>query len=378
VPGQGRIYRRGRVWYIDYWVDGRRKREKASGSKDEALRSLAAKRTDIERGALGFEKKQTLHFSDFSEEYIKIKSGARSLRSIRGYIKHLAGFFGETPLSKVTPEMVEAYKQKRMKQRIVCKARADGKPKSRDRKGSSVNRELAVLKNIFSVALTQRRFRGENPVRGVSFYPEQARDYVLNQEEVGRLLEAADEELRQIVLIALNTGLRRGEILSLRWAQVSFEDGIISFARTKSVKFHRVPMNSIVAGVLTSIEKRGDYVFPGRWGRGHLADCKKAFEDAREKAGLPELHFHDLRHCAGTYMATAGIPLTTVQQILGHRDIRTTSRYINPNDENRRKAVNALAALFQDPGKSPGQEKTGTNVAQAERAETATAEVSRN
>ena len=126
------------------------------------------------------------------------------------------------------------------------------------------------------------------------------------------------------------------------------------------------------------LERKGEYVFPGRWGRGHLADCRKAFESARINAGLPELHFHDLRHCAGTYMATAGIPITTVQQILGHKDIRTTIRYINPNDENRRKAVNALAALFELPEKLAIKNATCANVAQAEDEESAILGTSRN
>lgn len=374
IPGQGRIYKRGSVWYIDYWVDGQRKRERGSGSKDEALRILAAKRTDVERGALGFEKKQVLHFSDFAEEYKKIKASARSIRSIKGYVKHLAAFFGEEALSKITPERVESYKQKRMRQRIRTKDKA----RIRTVKGSSVNRELAVLKNIFSIAMKQRRFRGENPVKAVSFFPEQSRDYVLNKEEVAKLLEAAGDELRKVILIALNTGLRKGEILGLKWTQVNFEDGVISFARTKSAKFHRMPMNAVVLSILTSIERKGDYVFPGRWGKGHVIDLKKHFEDARVKAGLPELHFHDLRHCAGTYMDAAGVSIRTIQQLLGHQDIRTTTRYINPNDANRRKAVNALAALFEDPGKSAGQETPGTNVAQAQNEETATVELSRN
>jgi integrase len=378
IPGQGRIYKRGKVWYIDYWVDGHRKREKASREKDEALRALAAKRTDVERGALGFVKKQALHFSDFVEEYKKIKAESRSIRSIKGFIKHLVAFFGETPLSKITPEMVEAFKQKRMKEPVICKAQKGQKPETRARRGAGVNRELATLKNIFNIARRQRRFHGENPVEAVSFFPEQSRDYVLNKDEVSRLLEAADDELKKIILIALNTGLRRGEILGLKWSQVNFDDGIISLARTKSTKFHRVPMNSVVLNILSSLERRGEYVFPGRWGRGHLIDCKKAFVDARKKAGLPEVHFHDLRHCAGTYMATAGVPLTTVQQILGHKDIRTTTRYINPNDENRRKAVNALAALFEDLGKPAGPEKAGTNVAQVKKQADITAELSNN
>ncbi len=367
VPGLGRIYRVGRIWYVDYWVDGCRKRERASGDKEMALSILAAKRTDVERGELGFEKKQILHFASFAEEYKKIKAGSRSICSIRGYIKHLLRFFGDLQLSKITPEMIEGYKQKRLKQKVR------GQDLKRTMKGSSINRELATLKNIFSVALKQKRYRGDNPVRQVSYFPEQNRDYVLSKEEIGRLLEAAGGTLRKIVLIALNTGLRKGEILSLRWNQVNFEEGIISFARTKSAKYFRVPMNQVVRDILAGVEKKSDHVFPGRGSRGYLFDCKKQFEAAREKAGLPELRFHDLRHCAGTYMAAAGIPLTTVQQILGHQDIRTTIRYINPNDEGRRKAVNALAALFVDPGQG-----SGTNMTQEEIREPATIEISTN
>jgi len=374
VAGQGRVFHRGNIWYVDYGVDGRRKRFRASADKGEALKMLAALRTDIERAAFGFERKKVVLFSDFAEEYKKIKSETRAVKSVEARVKHLVKHFKDTPLSKITPEMVEAYKQKRLKAKVRV---PDGAPE-RTLKGSSVNRELATLKNMFNVALRQRRFRGENPVSSVSFYPEQARDYVLSREEIGRLLEAADERLKKIILIALNTGLRKGEILSLRWSQINYNDGVISFARTKSIKFLRVPMNSVVLGVLESIERKGDYVFSGRWGRGHLSDSKQPFETARAKAGLPELRFHDLRHCAGTYMAMAGVPISTVQQILGHRDIKTTTRYINPNDENRRKAVNALAVLFRSSEEPTVKSGSSNNVAQAQNAESGTVEISHN
>jgi len=232
IPGQGRIYKRGAVCYVDYWVDGQRKQERASRDKEEALRILAAKRTDIERGNLGFEKKQVVHFSDYAEEFMRIKAEARSIRSIEGYIKHLKAFFGELPLTKITPELVEQYKQKRLKDKIGGK-----KKTTRTVKGPSINRELAILKCLLNTAQKMRRFRGENPLSNISFYPEQARDYVLSSEEVGRLLEAAGEPLRKIILIALNTGLRKGEILGLRWAQVNPDERVLSFARTESAKF---------------------------------------------------------------------------------------------------------------------------------------------
>lgn len=374
VAGQGRVFKRGKIWYVDFGVDGRRKRMSASGDKGEALKMLAAKRTDILRGTLGFEKKQVLLFSDFAEAYKKIKAETLSIRSVEVRVGHLVRFFRDIPMSKITPQMVEEYKQKRLKQKVKVAKDAP----IRTVKGSSVNRELATLKNMFNVALRQRRFRRENPVSSVSFLPEQARDYVLSREEVGRLLEAADERLKKIILIALNMGLRKGEILSLKWSQINYNDGVISFARTKSIKFLRVPMNSVVLGVLESIERKGDYVFSGRWGRGHLSDSKQPFGAAREKAGLSELRFHDLRHCAGTYMAMAGVPLATVQQILGHRDIKTTTRYINPNDENRRKAVDALAALFKNSGGPADSENVLDIGPNKQSAETAVALTSHN
>lgn len=130
-------------------------------------------------------------------------------------------------------------------------------------------------------------------------------------------------------------------------------------------------------GILGGIERQGEYVFPGRWGRGHLVDCKKDFEAARKKAELPELHFHDLRHCAGTYWDRAGASLRTIQELLGHQDPRTTARYIN-TDEQRRKAVEAVAIRFSGPQESDGQESPVTNVGQGQHEESATVAVSRN
>lgn len=96
-------------------------------------------------------------FSDFAEEYKKIKSEARAIQSVEARVKHLAKHFKDTPLSKITPEMVEEYKQKRLRAKVKA---PDGAPE-RTLKGSSVNRELATLKNMFNVALKQRRLRGE-------------------------------------------------------------------------------------------------------------------------------------------------------------------------------------------------------------------------
>lgn len=370
IEGVGRIYKRGKVWYLDLRHDGMRYRRRC-GTKAEAIKGLSTNHTDINRGELRFVKKQVVHFSDFAKEYLKIKAGARSIRSIRGYVKHLKDFFGELPLSRITPELVVQYQEKRFEDKIGGKKKA-----TRTMAGSSVNRELATLKCLFNTARTLKRFHGDNPVSGVEFYPEQGRDRILSDEELGNLLAVAGEPLRKIILIALNTGFRKGEILSLRWSQV--EEGGFKLARTKSAKFLRVPVSPIAEEVLATIERRGEYLFPGRWGKGHLVDCKKEFDAARKKAKLSDFHFHDLRHSAATYMAAKGVPLTMIQAILGHQDPRTTGRYINYQVDDLRKAVGVLSARFSGLQSPEPAENRGTNGAQAQNREGATVAVSRN
>ncbi|MCX7429210.1 MAG: hypothetical protein NTW96_26735, partial [Planctomycetia bacterium] len=126
VPGVGRIYRRGKVWYLDYWANGVRIREKSGGNKESALRELGTKTSDVSRGNLGFlEKKKVVHFSDYADEYLKIKVAgpkpSRSIRSIRGYVSHLKDFFGELPLSRITIDLVEKYAAKRINDKVTIK-----------------------------------------------------------------------------------------------------------------------------------------------------------------------------------------------------------------------------------------------------------------
>ena len=174
-------------------------------------------------------------------------------------------------------------------------------------------------------------------------------------EEIERLIQAAPQHGKKMIVLALNTAMRLGEILGLRWSNIDFETHFITLpaASTKSGKERLVPMNPIVEKELRELRGESEFVFPNPGSRsGHVDSAKRWFTTARKKAGLPEFRFHDLRHCAGTALAklTDGF---TLREIMGHADYRTTQKYVNMARETKLAAVNALALAFERSAQAP-------------------------
>ncbi len=137
---------------------------------------------------------------------------------------------------------------------------------------------------------------------------------ILNPEERQRLFDASPEPLRHILVMALKTGMRKGEILSLKWQDVNLEHMTISVAHTKSNKLRNVPIHPELARVLQVLPRISEYVFCSsrgrKWGYNELA--RTAFEKARKRAGLQELTFHALRHNFASELVAKGADLRTV------------------------------------------------------------------
>jgi len=224
-------------------------------------------------------------------------------------------------LSKITVRHIEEYKRMRL-----------DKVKS-----GTINRELASLKHMFTIAEKLGKFDDKNPVKKVEFFQE--RQFVmkiLDREEINRLIDAAADHLKPILIIALSTGMRKGEIFNLRWSDIDFIDHHIHIKKTKSNVMRKIPMN---------------------WSKKHkhIMGVFRLFKAACKKAGIEDLRFHDLRHTAATLMVTGGVPLVTVSQILGHSTIHMTMKYAHPTPEDKRKAVNVLTSIFE-----PERKKEGT------------------
>src|SRR5512132_1411583 len=169
----------------------------------------------------------------------------------------------------------------------------------------------------------------------------------LSEEEIARLLAAcgasAHPELHAAVQLALNTGMRKGEVLGLSWDRVDFARGVILLEKTKSGRRREVPMNDAVYAVLSArTGERDGRVFSTR-------SVRRAFQKAVSEARLEDFRFHDLRHTAASHLVMRGASRPDARAVLGHADVKMTMRYAHLSPEHLRSAVARLDGLAVAP-----------------------------
>lgn len=208
-----------------------------------------------------------------------------------------------------------------------------------------------MLRRMLNVALRERWILRNPFSEGESLIvtaDERKRERILTKEEEEQLLSVCvgrRSHLRPLIVCALDTGMRRGELLKLRWQDVDFELGIITVqaSNTKTLRARVVAMSARVLDELCKLfgeaKDSADLVFGG------VGDVKKAFDTARRMAGLPDLRFHDLRHTAATRLVGGHLALPEVGRLLGHTQPSTTYRYVNANVETARRAAAVFDSL---------------------------------
>jgi len=145
------------------------------------------------------------------------------------------------------------------------------------------------------------------------------------------------------VIVALNTGMRKEEILNLRWEDLDFRSRIIYTLDTKNNKRREIAMNDIVYRTLLAIRKIPDspWVFCKKNGE-RYGNVRKAFEGAKKRAGIVDFRFHDLRHTFASHLVMAGVDLKTVQELLGHKSFEMTLRYAHLSPDHKKVALDVL------------------------------------
>lgn len=251
---------------------------------------------------------------------------------------------GSCTLSDVTPALIAQHRD----------ALLDGDGKRR-RSNSTVNRYLAALSHVFTIAINEWGWIDDTPMRKVT-KPKEPRGRVrfLSGEErislLGACKESSNNCLYTLVVLALSTGARKMEILGLHWRDVDLTRGVITLHETKNGERRIL----VLAGHALDLMKEHakvrrlncDLVFPGKNNRSPIA-IRTPFDNALKKAGIADFKFHDLRHSAASYLAMNGASLTEIAEILGHKTLSMVKRYSHLSEAHTSKVVSKMnAAIF--------------------------------
>lgn len=219
---------------------------------------------------------------------------------------------------------------------------------------SQANRVLAWLSKMFNEAIVWGFLPEDavNPASRIKRYREVSRDRFASRDELPRIIKAInarDVFIQGLIWLYLLTGLRKTELLSLKWGDVDLENARIRIGMTKNGKPHYLPLASVSVRKLESLPryKGNPYVFPGRKEGSHRVDIQHVWEDICEEAEAKDLHIHDLRRTVGSYLAQEGKSLALIGQILNHSDAKTTQIYARFNNEPVRKALEEHAQLLE-------------------------------
>ena len=341
IPG---IYQRGNRWQIDATYKGIRLQERCATPEmaESALRKL---KTLIDEDRYLDRKRESQEtMGQLAERYVAFCEGKRqkSLKSKKTNVERILDHFGrDTLVCKVEVADVEAF-QTALSATAASRKEASLKP-------ASINRRLACLRHMLSKAV-EWKVLADNPCRGVTQLKENNRRLrYLTVEECRALLEACPSlTLNQVVELALNTGMRKSELLHLEWDHVNLRQGFLEILDQKNGEYDTIPLNERALEILRSIPRRLDskYVFAGETPDKPFYDLKRQFEKATSKANLQGVTFHILRHTAASHLVMAGVDIATVREILRHKSIEMTLRYAHLSPDHKRSAVEALGSAL--------------------------------
>jgi len=341
------------VWWVRIYVNGREKWFRAD-NKTQAKILYGRLKADIREGKYFPEKfnpPQAITLKAWIARHLA-GSTNRNLINERRHGRFWTHLWGKRKLTQIS---IEECRQ------IQAKLLAKGRWKP-----ATINRYFAFLRHALMVAVKEGKL-AQNPVSAVKFFPEPETVRFYSDAELIHLHGLIPKDDWKIVAFALETGLRKEEQFQLRWDHISFESRTLTIPLPKGGRTHHVPLTEEAISILRSLNSflRSPFVFAGLKnplkpmdGRAFI---KRAFEPALRRAGIPNASWHTLRHTIASRLVMAGVPLRTVQEILGHRDIRTTLKYAHLAPAHLMEAVQkgSLAHLGIGTGSKTGSENRG-------------------
>lgn len=335
----GRIFKRREMYCIDYTINSKRYRKSISTKKKDA--ELALLKIESNSKLQG---NKTVFFNEvlfielmkkFLSEHSVINKKSSSLDMYLS--KALVSYFGQYQIDQITPQLVSEYKV----ERVHCISQRTGRMISK----STINLELTLLKTTMNKAV-EWGYLDVNPIVKITLFKPTTRETILSMNELQKLTDSAPYPLKYFIMVAINTGMRRNEILKLEWRRIDLNNRLIYIEETKTGNPRTVPLNEELTSMFSSLKAQQDespYVFINPKTNRPYSELKTAWNTLKRKLNIKNLRFHDLRHNFATHsLSQGGGNLRDLSEMLGHRQLSTTMRYSHAQTESMRRLANAI------------------------------------
>lgn len=340
-----------RAFVLDYRIGAAQRRYTIGAFPDwgtTAARKMAAElKQRIDRGedpmGARHEERAAPTVADLADEYLKeyaerFKRPA-SLKEDRDMLKIVLSRLGKLKVAALTLRDIEGLHRSMVETPVRA------------------NRVHALIRKMLSLAV-KWGYRADNPAIGVERYHEEPRNRYLSADELARLsavlINHPNRQSANAIRLLLLTGARRGEMLGATWDQFDLTAGIWTkpSAHTKQKKEHRVPLSAPAMQMLVEMqcEATTEFLFPGRDTPAAQASIKNFWASACREAGITGCRIHDLRHTYASILASAGLSLPIIGQLLGHTQATTTQRYAHLMDDPLRQATERVGAIVAAAG----------------------------
>lgn len=306
-----------------------------------------------EHFGLPYEKTEDISFGDFKNIYIKKKAHKKSIERDEQRLNIIEEILGNPFLGRIKKPQIERLEKELFKRKIGS---------------STVNRYFQLLRNFFNEAVANGYLReGRNPIGGFEFFAEDETRRALSRGELKKILAAAKQiqarpksahqaVIYDLIIFALNTGMRIGEILFLKKSYIG-KDGFISYPATETktrsrrkqanrIKPKRIYLNPMARNIIKNQKSPNEYVFNVTRRNSNMVIRPVA--KIRKMTGIKDFTFHQLRHTVSTFLATQ-VSLSTAKLVLGHSDLKTTQQfYTHPETSEQKRAMALIETHFRD------------------------------
>ncbi len=350
------LYKRSKIWWISITVNGKRQRF-STGTTDKKQAEIIYSQVVLQLNQRAQQTQTTPQVPQATENQIKESSMTFEGFFSNHYLPWCEGRQASYEVKKYYLQVVPPWFKSLRLNQIGLKEveQLQSYFITKNLTPAACNKYINILKASMTKAcdwgyISEQRLKNIRRVK--SLRGETKRLRYLTEDEIKKLLSCCDRHIYPIVFVALHTGMRKGEILNLKWSQIDLKNDLILLEKTKNGERREIPMSQLLKSLFLRLKASRtldtDYVFVNpETGKPYRRDLKRSFASACRRAGIHDFHFHDLRHTFASHLVMSGVDLTTVKELLGHKDIKMTLRYAHLAPAHKKQAVDLLGKKIQ-------------------------------